>query len=549
MTQAWASAKFRLSAKIGDVEFTDIIQFAASFELNTIPSASIVVATGRNIDNNLPASIHGKLRAALVPKAKAQVWLEVTPVGSENLDYDLVKRGKQKYQIWDGSVSGSGWSRTMDEASYVIHLSHWLSSLNNSSAISATTHPHSPHDLVHAAVYAGGTIAEGQGGAGPAWVPMIGDGGELDAAALEEDLWLKILKPVLDRASKEERIDFNTIGGGNVAQGNDAATLALARMPNTSKYAVPLAMDLRGADGGTIGDSFRNAMTAEMQSNWIHTTLWGKLIGEWAPNYFFSVCPRVLDALVVPFTGSLTTEFKTIKEADYTHFKWMTQNTQLLQAVGIFHSCHMQGGTDGLVSGDQNPSFTQIAGWFPGDDVAKDKRGVVLLKEAPRWLQDLSRSAVFATDTTDAELADGTGHAAAPGTGAAPAAPAEHRDKIQSVYPLLNAYAQHWYALETLKGRTAEISGRLRFDIAPGSTIRLEGRGAKFVAQDLTAVPLYASVVSTAIFLNSESRRAGTSFTIAHVRTEEENKDDKLAIAKPPLYKQAWKGAAMLEEF
>lgn len=549
MTQAWAQTKFRLSATIGGVDFTSIIQFAAAFELNTIPSASLVVATGRNIETNAPAPIHGPLRAALIPKAKAQVWLEVFPEADDNLGYELNAAGHKKYQIWEGSVSGSGWTRTMDEASYVIHLSHWLNNLNNSSAISSTTHPHSPHDLAHAAVYENGTLTESQAGGGPAWVPMIGNGGELDAAAIEQDLWLRALKPILFKASQEDRIDFNAIGGGNVEKGNDAATLALERMLNNSKYAIPLAMDLQGADGGLVGDSFRNAMTQELTSNWIHTTLWGKLIGEWAPNFFFSVVPRVLDAMVVPFTGPLRTEFKTISESEYTHFQWLTQNTQLLQAVGIFHSCHMQAGGDGLMVGEQVPTFSRIGGWYPDDNVPKDKRGVVLLKEAPRWLQDLSRSAVFSIDSTDAENTEGVGHAAAPGTGAAPTAPIDQKTKIESVYPLLDAYAHHWYALETLKGRTAELAGKLRFDVAPGSTLRITGRGAKFVQQDLTAVPLYASVVRTSIFLNSESRRVGTSFTIAHVRTEAENQDDKLALAKPPLYKQAWKGAALLEEF
>ena len=103
--------------------------------------------------------------------------------------------------------------------------------------------------------------------------------------------------------------------------------------------------------------------------------------------------------------------------------------------------------------------------------------------------------------------------------------------------------------MEMLRGNTAELSGKLRFDIAPGSCVRIEGKGERFVEEDETAVPLYASVYRTTIVINSENQRAGTTFALAHVRTEAENGDPRCAIDKPPLYKEPWRGAALDDQF
>jgi hypothetical protein len=100
-----------------------------------------------------------------------------------------------------------------------------------------------------------------------------------------------------------------------------------------------------------------------------------------------------------------------------------------------------------------------------------------------------------------------------------------------------------------LKGRIGEVSGKLRFDIAPGSSVRVETGRAKNIpaADDQLAQNMYATVMQVSYLVNAEAGQAGTAFTLAHVRTESENKADATSVEKPPMYKRAWRGAPMIK--
>lgn len=545
----WAGRKFRLRAVIEGVTFTDIVQFAANWELNSIPAASITVAVGRE-KGKTPATIHRELRSLLVPKAKAQVYMTVTDHGGEKLEYELKN---QTIQIWEGSVSGSSWYRSNAEASYTINLSHWLEDLNHSSAISATMHPHNPMDFLHAACYPSLEVSGNGAGSGsgePSWLALPDSAKYITSDSLKQDLWGEVLYKWLWTLADQDRADLQVVGGNGVRRRkNEAAQRALSRMKNTSKYAIKPAMDLHGADNNAITWGIHDALAKETASSFMQTTLWGKLVSEWAPSFFMAVVPRITDALVVPFVGALTEEFKTIKSEEYSHFARITQLAQPLQAVGIWHPCYMDCNTDGRTAEDGIPSFKRIAGWYcPKED--PEKPGVILIKEPPRWLCDPTSPPQHSRMSTDAVKENGVGHATDPGKGNGPAPKTtKPKEAIDSYPPLLDAYAKHLFVMEMLRGNTAELSGKLRFDIAPGSCVRIEGKGERFVEEDETAVPLYASVYRTTIVINSENQRAGTTFALAHVRTEAENGDPRCAIDKPPLYKEPWRGAALDDQF
>ena len=113
-----------------------------------------------------------------------------------------------------------------------------------------------------------------------------------------------------------------------------------------------------------------------------------------------------------------------------------------------------------------------------------------------------------------------------------------------------DAYAQSVYVQESTRGRMGAISGKLRFDIGPGSTVELEQQPKKFIgAEDELAAPLVGHVVRVTVNINSESRDATTSFKLAFVRTIKENQDDRLSVAKHPLYAEAYKGSPLIPEY
>lgn len=543
---SWAKLAFKVRAKIGGVEFKDVVRFGCTFEGSSVPSAGLVVAVGADADGN-PATIHANIDK-IVSGAAAEVFLTVIPQGSDNLKEPLLNL-KDEVRIWLGRVAGVAINRSLDEASVLIQLTHWLEDLNGPSSLNSVVHPHSSGDFAHGAIYPGLRTKGGEAGT-RTWVPLIDDKEiAITDGALETDLWKNILHPWLLRMAQADIAKVDTFPGEST-NGNVDAQAALARMTNASKFAVPLAMNLTKADGGAIAAGVRNALTSESFQSWVHTTLWGKLIGEWVPSYFFTVIPRIEDALVVPFAGSLRTPYiavngdeYSINDHDHTHSSSVNLMTQQLRAVGVWHAATMDLNGNGAPQ-TEDVGYKTIAGWYQSSRPS----GMVLIKESPNWLQNAVSPGTYAADSADADRTNGVGHAAAPGGGAPPKKTAPGA-VVKSLKNILDNFAHHWYTLEQLKGRTLEISGKLRFDIAPGSTLKIQGGAGKTVGNDQLNVIYFATVLRTSIMLDCENQQAGTAFSLAHVRTAAENASNDSSVETPPLYTKAWTGAPLADVF
>jgi hypothetical protein len=112
---------------------------------------------------------------------------------------------------------------------------------------------------------------------------------------------------------------------------------------------------------------------------------------------------------------------------------------------------------------------------------------------------------------------------------------------------LMNAYAQVLYAYEVLKAREGDLSGKLRFDIAPGSSIKIEGCGEKFLGlSDDFGDAMFASVLQVDFIIDCETPRASTSFHIAHIRGSDENRLPGTSVERHPLWETVWDGAPLI---
>jgi hypothetical protein len=95
------------------------------------------------------------------------------------------------------------------------------------------------------------------------------------------------------------------------------------------------------------------------------------------------------------------------------------------------------------------------------------------------------------------------------------------------------------YVSELLKNRYGDISGPVRFDISPGTTLKMEGTSGAFGG---TGEARYASVVRTSHFFQAQQQKCYTAFRLAHIRTEAENNDDAYSTERHPLYTNIWNG-------
>lgn len=534
-----AVIKVRLRAVIGDFEFKDVVQYTGAFAMNSIPVASILVAVGRNVETDALATIHNAVNSLNV-QLKAEVFL-ATDITSVEQATPGVPDNFQEIKIFEGKTVGAGWRRTENGAHFTINLLHWLGDLNYASAVSASSHPGNPADLTYPAIFrAIGPASTDPTSGSPSWVPMLSEG-FVNSGALS-DIWGNVLHKWMLSVAQDDPFDKALLGGQS--GGGDQNTIdALNRIgPNGDGRTLNLVTG--GANRDVVASGLRQALMNETGGNWINTTLWGKLVGEWAPAYWFSVIPRVDDALIVPFTGGLQGEpWAVIGDEDYAQADLNSQMHQVLRAVGIVHPIMFFSGIDmnkGAIPLDRGG----CAGWYQPDGI---KKGMVLLKDAPKWLSDPIIAYEFSRAAEGIEGAPINTNLDPDGTGQ-PRQPARDLGDVQTGHKdILTLYAKQWYVLEVLKGRVGEVSGKLRFDIAPGSNVLVEAGGARNVPlANAIQENIYATVTQVSYVINAESQKAGTAFSLAHIRTEKENQTEGMSIGKPPLYQDAWPGAMLV---
>jgi hypothetical protein len=160
----------------------------------------------------------------------------------------------------------------------------------------------------------------------------------------------------------------------------------------------------------------------------------------------------------------------------------------------------------------------------------KQKRGLKLFKQPPRWLEGLDAGGLTALYSTQTRiLTTGT-----PITDATlPGLVNSTIDAVEKAKSVVADFAQQLYCNEVLQQRVGELSGALRFDIAPGSIVKIMTPSRDAAKTDEHVI---ASVMAVSYVINSERATAGTSFTIAHTKTETESTNEFYSVPRPPLY-------------
>jgi len=535
----YVRAKFQIEAVIGGHTFKDVVAISSTFSLNQVPTAHVTVAVGYEADKygtgSGEATIH-KARRSLKPRDKAKVTLRILTA-----DGDTSKTETGSFTIFEGFLVGIGYQRSHNHMNYILTLVHWLDDLSNSSALNGNWFPNAPFDLATNAAFRALQLDEGN-----TWssVPIIDSKGEfINKANAESDLWDSVIKPVFKKIAT-----YNLPDGGK----NDAALRALKRMlpeGGGGPY-TPLRLDLSGLDSYNIDMALRHALTKDALDSFAHTTFWNKLIQEYAAQFFFAVSPAIEHATVIPFFGGLrwAEEAKTIKSDEYSYANFNANMAQLIEQVQIFWPAASDPmiGTGGTVQ--STGVFSVPLAAFPEEKDA-DKDGLKLFKEPPPWVTNTSAWPSF-TGATTAIKGKHPGDCLAPQTGESNPPPnwfrpTEMADSLLSS-EVMKRFAQHWYKTELLGNRFGEISGKLRFDIAPGSTIRIEIPPRD---QKLSDMPEYmmAAVTQVSYVINAERAVAGTSLSLSYLRTEDEDRDDKITETYAPVYKSGtrWYGGPM----
>lgn len=532
---------FKLTANIegiGDV--TDIVAISATFALNTIPKASLVLACGERADKPGEIATAHKVLSKVKLRAKVKVYLDI-----ETTDGKKSKSPQEKkLLIFEGFYAGFGFQRAKDNAQYTVHLVHWLDDLNRASMLSRNWFPAAPFSLSEnasawSAIKGAGGIVNG--------VPIIDPQRSIITKSnLERDLWERVLKKVLEEIMKWPQPGGECRGEPDDENGKELKEI-INRMPGAAPKPSKIGLNLgAGISGVPVSRSIQMGLSQMGLAGYNYSTVWSMLIGVWGATFQFAVSPGVDFANLIPYFGALRWEEgdKIIEADEYGYSNFMCNTGTILEGIEIFWN---SASSTGFVTGEHASFLTHSQtckpmGSYPPKG-QRDHRGTVLVKEPPNWLHNFVSYPIYAAETTMGPIGD----IANPDKGASKPSGGPRRGELQKEMKdsgLMNRFAENWYKNELLQNRYGELSGKLRFDIAPGSTVKIKAptRGMPNLPDNTDMVAMVAQV---SYVINAELANAGTAFSLTHIRTIDEDADELKTSPKPPLYNDRWAGGPL----
>ena len=534
----------------------DVAAIQLRFELNSIPTCTLSLPVGRDAANvNEVATIHEAVQDMTI-QAEVEVFCEGQHRADSRGTTEFGMFPPGEFRVFRGYVIGTGWRRGVQQAQFTLHCIHWLVDLNFSSPLTRSTHPINPNIWFFPAGFGGGragAVLEGNfvGNTIPA---------EFFTDDVLDDFWAadagqQGILGFFKALSSDDRFNYTALEDQGIGAGdnglpnsdpliNGEALRALQRFEPVpdGEYVLGVPLPL---EAGAWGEHAAANMTVHMGTeamNGIETmTLWDKLSGQLHADFMYSIVPLVDKALIVPYVPGLRNPFhRTILADDYESIELHGDMPRPLRAVMCF--VHMSSFSGAAISQANPINYADAGGVF---DNPENKDGMILFKHMPLWLS-IVQGFGHAGSSTPVSSTVRTATAVNAGV----ASPAPQAAKIvKDATPLWNKYAQTVYVHETLKNRQGTVSGPARFDIAPGSLIRIEAAEDRFVLQALEQQPTFyrATVLSITTIIDSEGQRAGTTLHLAHIRTEAENMSGAYSVDRHPFWKTKWAGCVLVE--
>lgn len=527
-----------------------LVSMQSHWDLNGIPSCDLRVAVGRDGYNLEPAAIHELLKDMQLLIA-VEVYLQVELTGSD-FTYTPDPWPLEPFVAFDGYVVGVTEATSFGSMSIGLSCTHWLSDMAFSSAVSRSSSPRNPAEFSFGASFRGLV-----GGAANAFYSTGHPGAFFTSAAITQDFWGQAIAKWFDHLCSHDRFQVPLVST-RLADKNNEALDALRRFEGVAggrfpdyRFASPLVLDIHNLGVGLLAASISKAINTTPPESVAVTTLWDKLAGDLAAQYLFAVVPMIDRALVVPFTPGLRSTWTTIAASEYDAVESVFDLPRPVRGVGLVGQTN---GVAGAVSAfNQAPGVVAgvsplvgLGGYFENLEQTY-RRGTTLIKFAPPWLQNVT------TTFFNARVAADPGKpraAAASPDAAAPAATTLHPlARFGQAKTMWNDFARMLYLLERLKGRRMTLRGRLRFDIAPGSTVKVIVVQEKFLREQLGDVEeVYAHVNRVSISVDCEAQKAYTMLNLSHVRSPEENTLDAYSTDRHFLYEPVFRGAPLLKD-
>jgi hypothetical protein len=550
----------------------DLVGFSATFNMNSVPEATCVLSIGRNARDVTTIAAINTNATSLTTMQKAKVTGMIsgdfTPSGDAQWP-------TQPVTLFEGYYVGFAYQKQQGKVQFVVHLLHWLVSLGFSSCLSALSHQSNNPLMAMPAVLAQFAGAGVAGGSGTSTTPAFlqsAMGGPSLATALQNDIWNALRDFLCHLASfngwnpacgssslTATSITSGTCGGSGSAEAltpNNLAQIALGRIEGaaggtcdvpgatalTYTYGQPLQSTLPSNGFAVLSQT----ILGKMQSNISFMTMWEVLVGMLCPMFGLDLCPAIDRAVILPsvpgWRGIGGKYWKTIAADEYNSIDESGSLSRPLRGVVVTSPLSDTTGT----YANQSPIGGTCAAGIFAVTAQQAGDGVILYASMPEWLMNISwyanlgglSSGLASSSATGSEGANASVGSETSPTGGNPAPQGTTPpDQLAAIAQTASCWARLIYIQNMLRGRNAVVTGKLRFDIAPGSHVKLEGSPEKFIgAQDGLAASRYGQVNRVTINIDAENRVAFTALQIIDTRNDAENADDRTSIAAHPFF-------------
>lgn len=550
-----------------------ISSIRANHDENGIPFCVVSVATGRDVNYETVlkglSPLYTKGNQIRLP-TRASLLLKVTmedKVGDTSQTWP-----EDWFEAFDGWVADVAPSLSMGSSSTTIRLVHWLADLDFSSPYSEDAFPTTPADFLFSAATVHGTgIAR----------PIVGSTAlsvavsRFNATSVTTDFWDtgdSGLRPFLEAVASERLMNWqqiqrftNVAGQQNVPRVNNLMTTALERFEpfleddGFTYYTYGSPIQLRGDLNGVNQIASKIALQAALAARspmFIGSTMWDRMISGMTSQYMFSIIPMTDRALTVPYVPWQKNTWVTIHSNEFDVIEYSLQSRRPIRAVAVIATYGSQTGlrVDQQAGGPTNGQ-RQVMGYYEPQDspVNGSRNGMTMYVEAPAWINDLVMHTGVSNLTAPADAK--IPFAGVPGVAVAnQALQTIIREKSAAATALATALAKATYLQETTKWRQMVISTALRFDISPGSSIRIFSSPDRMVNEILNdnELPIGEEMVgrvvrvSWTLDLSGQSPTAATVFHLAYLRSAVENDDSAFAADDHPLWSTTWTGAPLV---
>ena len=518
------SGRGALVLQVAGVQYP-LARFSAAFRLNAVPQAQCVLAVGRDAGGAASAAHTRRL-----PEGDPEAVVYFAPAGTRGYGAAGPRSDWPGSQvcIFRGRLAGGFRPvRGADASSLSAVLVHWLGDLGGATAAAGGLALGGPADLAAAAA-----LRVGGDSFGPSALTAQGLGLATTFGPLaRRDLWAAVKLVHRTLAANPARVPVP--GWEELFAENRRAVAALDRIEGPAgdsggDYTYAAALSLAGLPGAAQSEAVR-AVAEEALAAYGGASFWDKLVGQLGPLFGLAVAPLVDSALVLPdapYRRALQV-WKTITVDEYGTAGWTPAARRPARGVGVVARFGLQSFAPGR-------GRTAAAGTFvaPGTGPGDGELHFV----APRpWL------AAAAGRGADPELTGGAaGNQPVPALGGVAAAGPSFAPDLREAF---GKWARDAFHHLTLRDRVGSVVCPLRFDIAPGSLVRLKRVvDPRLGAADVLAEDRVGSVTGVAVVVDAEGPPT-TTLELSHLRTSTEDASDKWSWADGhPVFAMAGRG-------